>query len=120
MQRVKALFEDSQNSQPKDVSTWVLGSQGWDTPAEEREKTAKEVLASAGVKFDQDCEALAAKGAKGSVVEFVLKDHVSPMKTKLVIRGLRVSFQEGRYAWMDKQKSKEELRPSRMLHRAFT
>eukprot|EP00973_Karenia_brevis_P024843 3424276-Karenia_brevis.AAC.1 len=42
------------------------------------------------------------------------------MKAKLVIRGLRVSFQEGRYVWMDKQKSKEELRPSRMLHRAFT
>eukprot|EP00973_Karenia_brevis_P017499 2401063-Karenia_brevis.AAC.1 len=75
MQRVEALFEDSQNSQPKDVTTWVLGNLGWDTPAEEREKRAKEVLASAGIKWELDCEALAAKGAKGSVVEFVLKDH---------------------------------------------
>ena len=98
----------------------VIGNLGWDDDEGTIEARAKELLQAAGVP-DSDYTNLYAVRAKGSMVELWFNDPDLLQKARLTIRRLGRSFPGARKsAWLDVKKTREQLKPNRMVHRIAT
>eukprot|EP00973_Karenia_brevis_P000031 3420-Karenia_brevis.AAC.1 len=62
---------------------------------------------------------MAARGRKGSVVEFTTAEHVNLPQLKIKVRQQKSTFVEGKFVFVDRGKTREEMKPSRMLTRAL-
>ena len=59
-----------------------------------------------------------AMGLKGSMVEVIFKTPDGLHIARIAIANAKQSFVQGKLAWLDVKKTKEETRPSRLMHRA--
>lgn len=102
----------------QDLSLGRLGNLGWDTEETELSRRSAEVLDAAQIPKENVAwtSPLTGRGGTGSAVQVKF---VTPAKLQLAkarIRDLKKSYEESRYVWLDIQKSREQLRPARMIH----
>lgn len=106
---------------PEELRLASISHLAWNTPAAELQRRAKEVLALCHVQ-EASYEWLApcvGRQQTGSAVQLLFKEQSTIWRARGAMRSLRKEFELGRQCWLDRQKTMEELRPSRLLHRAF-
>lgn len=105
------------SSQPRLLAR--LGNLGWDTPAEVLMQRATELLESAGVPHNAvtALTPMVGKAGTGSACEAMFITENALQQAKLKTRGIRKTWVEGKSAWLDFKKSREELAPARTIHR---
>ena len=95
----------------------VIGNLGWDADEQTIEQRAVELLNSVGITPDQ-YENLSAMRQKGSMAELWFKDPLSLIRARLQVRAKKQVYPDNsKPAWLDVKKSKEQLKPARMVHR---
>lgn len=93
----------------------------WNTPANELERREKEVLSQCHAQ-ESSYEWLAAcvgRQQMGSAMQVLFKEQSTFWRARGAMRSLRKEFEPSRQCWPDRQKTMEELRPARLLHKAF-
>ena len=94
-----------------------MGNLGWDAPADQVLVQAKKVLEDAGVNKD-DFSCLSAARDKGSIVSLTFNSAELLQDTKRKIRSLKIKAPGCEiFVWLDVEKSRNELRPARLIHR---
>lgn len=83
-------------------------------------KRCADVLQAANVPPDNIVwsSPLVGRGGRGSACQVQFRSPGALQLAKAKIRELKNSYEEGRNVWLDIQKSRDQLRPSRMTHRA--
>ena len=98
-----------------------IGNLGWNDKPDVILARAREVLQAAEIP-DTDFSGLSAPRREGSQAELCFKSPEVLQKARLHVRALRKSFDttpNGKTVWLDVLKDRAELRPARIVHRAF-
>ena len=111
-------------SVPYEARTSVrIGSLGWDTPKDELEARAKQLLAQLQIVVGTDISEPVAPSRGGSHCDAVFTDARKVQVAKLACQSKAISFHKNGektiFAWIDAKKTREELRPARLTHRAL-
>lgn len=104
----------------QDLSFGRLGNLGWDTEGNELARRTSKILQAANIPADNILwtSPLVGRGSRGSASQVQFRSPGALQLAKAKIRELKKSYEEGRNVWLDIQKSRDQLRPSRMTHRA--
>eukprot|EP00973_Karenia_brevis_P000502 70737-Karenia_brevis.AAC.1 len=100
---------------------------GWDASPDDIEKVAKEVLASVGVGEDEYSSITASSRQKNSGVDILFTNPSLLSKAKFAVRAAKIyklkeimgtpEEKQDAPVWLDRAKSREELKPARLVHR---
>ena len=118
--RIERIEQRSGTEGPVSVR---VGNLGWDTDGETLKARCKEVFVAADVKPTEHSDFLAMVNRRlntGSAVECIFHNGADFTKAAFNVKLLAKKF-EGtgdRTVWLDKKKTREDLRPNRMVHRA--
>ena len=95
-----------------------IGSIGYDTPAADAEAKAKSILQKAGI---TEFANLKATRDPGSTVDLTFPTPEALSAARLAVRNLEEKFSADSRnpIWLDARKTRNELRPSRLTHKAF-
>lgn len=129
--RVDALRPSSASPSvppPADAATALqrrttrMGNLGWDTPARELEERAKQCLAAAGVPPEAivALAAVAGRSGSGSAAQIIFLDDAAAATAIVAVRGLRRQFCDGRFVWLDVQRSPAQQQLVRVFYRGCT
>lgn len=109
-----------QRAPPPELRTMArMGNLGWDTPDTQLIERARTVLQTARVEESAYTELVPATGraGTGSSVQIAFVSAERLQRARMAVRAAGVSFGGGRRAWLDVQKTRDELRPARAVHR---
>ena len=93
-----------------------MGNLGWNTDEKTIEERALAVLTEAGVDASW-YSGLNATRKEGSLAELCFNSAEQLQRARLLVRSLRKTFSDDRVVWLDVKKSREEMRPARIVHR---
>jgi hypothetical protein len=99
----------------------IIGGLGWDEPPAVLSQLATEVLTAAGVDPASYC-GLAPKTSRqgfGSMVELVFFSPAQLTRAKFMVKAVAKSGRGGKPIWLDAQRTRDEMRPARIVHRIF-
>lgn len=96
----------------------VIGGLGYDTPAETLIERAKQLLTEARIPAESYYDIKAMREGPGSMCEMYFKEAGMLTKAKWAVSTLKKCVHGNKPAWLDAKKTKQELRPARMVHRA--
>ena len=96
----------------------VIGGLGYDTPADTLIERAKQLLEEARIPVDSYYDIKALRSGPGSMCEVYFKEAGTLTKAKWAVSSLAKRLHGDKPAWLDAKKTKMELRPARMVHRA--
>ena len=103
---------------PNNPSTHaVLGCLGFDDNEQTVVTRAKELLGSVGMHEDTDWQHMAAMREKGSMAECFFTCPLKLAMAKTAIRVKKTSWVQGKQAWLDVKKTKEQRKPATTVHR---
>ena len=94
----------------------TIGNLGWNTEAKILLERAREVLAEVGI--EQSCySGLSGPRREGSRAELCFNSPSDLQRAKLLVREASKQYNDGHYVWLDVKKTREEMRPARIVHR---
>ena len=96
-----------------------IGNLGWNDNGQTILQRAREVLIEADIP-PGDYSNLAAVGAKkGSAAELMFGNPDVLEQAELAVRALIQTYAEGKWLWLDYKKTEPQLRPGRLVNRAY-
>lgn len=98
-----------------------LGNLGWDDPSDTLKSRAEQVLCEANIPDAEwgDLSPCTGRQGTGSACELHFTSSNALLRAKHKIRCLGKRFVVGKSVWLDVNKSKAELNPSRCIHRCL-
>lgn len=104
---------------PEELRLAMFGNLGWNTGAADLETGTVEVLTAAHIAPASYAWVAACVGRSnsGSVCQVLSHEQTTIWRACRAIRNLQKEYEATRQVWCDRQKSPEELKPARMLHR---
>jgi len=94
----------------------TIGNLGWDDNEQTILARAKEVLSKAGV-AESDYTGLCATRRKGSTADLCFTSAPLLQQAKMTLRSIKLKYHGDKPVWLDAKKTREELRPARVVHR---
>lgn len=96
-----------------------VGNLGWDSDGPELAKRFKELLAKTGIPEDSCVWAapIVGRSGKGSAMQVQFADATTVDRLRAACRAARVTYGGDRFVWCDVQRTPEELRPAKLVHR---
>ena len=101
-------------------TTAILGNLGWDDKGADLLAEARRILALAGVDVAtyDGLSAMANRQDEGSAAALVFRSPGELQKAKLLVRAVALNGLQGKLVWLDARKTRLELKPARIIHRA--